>query len=248
MKGISKKVEEKRTKSQPDKVICDERLAHIAFIMDGNGTWAKKRGLPRTAGHRAGAKSFKALVEYLGTTGLKHMTVYAFSTENWSRPKEEVDAIMDLLDEYIEMAAKSFRKNNVRVIFLGDRTPLKESLRIKMDKLEKDTENWDFILNIAINYGSHDEIVRAVNKCIADGVENVSAEDIEKRLDTRLSPHPDLIVRTGSEVRLSNFLLWQAQYAELYFTDTLWPDFDEKEANKAITEFYKRKRKKGGLI
>ena len=241
-------MEDNKKNSQPKKILCDEKLAHIAFIMDGNGTWAKKRGLPRTAGHKAGAKAFKALVEYLGTTGLAHMTVYAFSTENWSRPREEVDAIMDLLDEYIELASKSFRKNNVRVIFLGDRTPLRQSLKDKMDKLEKDTENWNFILNIAINYGSHDEIVRAANACIADGVEKIDAQELEKRLDTKLSPHPDLIVRTGGEIRLSNFLLWQAQYAELYFTDVLWPDFDEKEANKAIEEFYKRKRKKGGLL
>ena len=155
---------------------------------------------------------------------------------------------MDLLDEYIELASKSFRKNNVRVIFLGDRTPLRQSLKDKMDKLEKDTENWSFILNIAINYGSHDEIVRAANACIADGVKEINASEIEKRLDTRLSPHPDLIVRTGGEIRLSNFLLWQAQYAELYFTDVLWPDFGEKEVNEAIEEFYKRKRKKGGLL
>ena len=229
-------------------ILCDENLKHIAFIMDGNGTWAKKRGLPRTAGHQAGAKAFKSLVEYLSGTGLLHMTVYAFSTENWSRPKEEVDAIMDLLDEYIDTAEKNFKRHNVRIIFLGDKAPLRPSLVEKMNRLEKETENAGFILNIAVNYGSHDEVTRAVNACISDGLTSVTAQDIEKRLDTKNSPHPDLIVRTGSEIRLSNFLLWQAQYAELYFCETLWPDFDEKEVNKAIAEFYGRKRKKGGLL
>jgi len=230
------------------KILCDEKLQHIAFIMDGNGTWAKKRGLPRTAGHKAGAKAFKSLVEYLSGTGLRHMTVYAFSTENWSRPKEEVDAIMDLLDEYIDTAEKNFKKHDVRIIFLGDKTPLRPSLTEKMNRLEKETENAGFILNIAVNYGSHDEIVRAVNACIADGLTKVCEEDIEKRLDTKNSPHPDLIVRTSGEIRLSNYLLWQAQYSEFYFTNVLWPDFDEKEVNKAIAEFYGRKRKKGGLL
>lgn len=229
-------------------ILCDERLQHIAFIMDGNGTWAKKRGLPRTAGHTAGAKAFKSLVEYLSGTGLRHMTVYAFSTENWSRPKEEVDAIMDLLDEYIDTAEKNFKRHDVRIIFLGDKTPLRPSLIEKMERLEKETENAGFILNIAVNYGSHDEIVRAVNACIADGLSRVTPADIEKRLDTKNSPPPDLIVRTSGEVRISNFLLWQAQYSEFYFTDVLWPDFNEKEVNKAIAEFYGRKRKKGGLL
>ena len=216
--------------------------------MDGNGTWAKKRGLPRTAGHKAGANAFKKLVEYLSGTGLRHMTVYAFSTENWSRPKEEVDAIMDLLDEYVDAAEKNFRQHDVRVVFLGDKSPLRPALAEKMRRLEKETENAGFILNIAVNYGSHDEIVRAVNACIADGLSSVTPEDIEKRLDTKDSPHPDLIVRTSGEIRLSNFLLWQAQYSEFYFTDVLWPDFDEKEMNKAIEQFYGRKRKKGGLL
>ena len=229
-------------------ILCDDKLQHIAFIMDGNGTWAKKRGLPRTAGHRAGAKAFKNLVEYLSGTGLRHMTVYAFSTENWSRDKEEVDAIMDLLDEYIDTAEKNFKKHDVRIIFLGDKTPLRRSLVEKMERLEKETENAGFVLNIAVNYGSHDEMVRAVNACIADGLTSITEQDIEKHLDTKNSPHPDLIVRTSGEIRISNFLLWQAQYSEFYFTSTLWPDFDEKEVNKAIAEFYSRKRKKGGLL
>ena len=240
--------ENKKTNVQNGKVICNEHLSHIAFIMDGNGTWAKKRGMPRTAGHKAGASTFKRLVEYLGTINLKHMTVYAFSTENWARPKEEVDAIMDLLDDYVDTAAKNFKKNNARIIFLGDKSPLRPELIKKMEKLELDTKDQSFIVNIAVNYGSHDEIVRAVNRCIEDGLERVSAEDIEQRLDTKNSPHPDLIIRTGGEIRLSNYLLWQAQYSELYFTDVLWPDLNEKEVNKAIEEFYGRKRKKGALL
>ncbi len=244
-------------KKQP--VRCDERLQHIAFIMDGNGRWAKRRGMPRSYGHKAGAKSFKEAVRYCSTIGLQHMTVYAFSTENWRRPKEEVDAILGLLNDYIDEALSELAENDVQIIFLGDKTPFPNALRAKMEHLEQTSANGQLILNIAMNYGGRDELLHAVNTAIAEiaakqdrnalrshGLE-ITEADIEAHLYTRLSPPPDLIIRTANERRLSNFLLWQSAYAEFYFTKVLWPDFGPRNIDEAIRDFYARRRNFGGI-
>ena len=221
----------------------DERLKHIAFIMDGNGRWAKKRVLPRSVGHSFGVKSMEKTLTSCFSMGIEVVTVYAFSTENWSRPKQEVDAIIKLLHEYIADARKH---ENVRYVFIGDKSILNDDLRNEMIKLEQDTKDLKNILNIAFNYGGRAEIVNACNKLIKEGLP-VTEEGISKNLYTSHVPDPDLIVRTGGEYRLSNFLMWQSAYSEIYVTDVLWPDFDEKELIIAIENFYGRKRRFGGL-
>ena len=227
-------------------VHCDERLQHIAFIMDGNGRWAKARNMPRSYGHKVGAKAFKDAVKYCSTIGLKHMTVYAFSTENWRRPKEEVDAILTLLEEYIAEALAELAENDVRIVFLGEKTPFPDALRQKMEHLEAESAGNSLILNIAMNYGGRDELLHAANAAIAEGKTTLTEADIDAHLYTKLSPPLDLIVRTANERRLSNFLLWQSAYAELYFTSVLWPDFKPKHIDEAIRDFYARKRNFGG--
>ncbi len=223
------------------------RLKHIAFIMDGNGRWAQKRGFPRTYGHAAGASNFKKVVEYCGSIGISAVTVYAFSTENWKRPKDEVDAIMKLLGEYIDEAEKSFGSRDISVRFLGDKRVFPSELSERMISLEKLTEGKNLILNIAVNYGGRDDIVHAVNSLIAEGKKEITEDDITSHLYTKDSPPPDLIVRTGAEKRISNFLLWDSAYSELYFSDVLWPDFGEREVELCVSEFYKRKRRYGGV-
>ena len=225
----------------------DGRLQHIAFIMDGNGRWAKKRGMPRTYGHAAGAKVFKRIIEYCGSIGIRAVTVYAFSTENWRRPKEEVDTIMSLFTEYIGEAEKSWREKDIQLHFLGSKEVFPSEVRERMERLEAESANRHQILNIAVNYGGRDDIVHAVNTLIAEGKREITEEELTSRLYTKDSPAPDLIVRTGAEQRLSNFLLWEAAYAELYFTEVLWPDFDEKQVNLCVEEFYRRKRRFGGV-
>ena len=222
----------------------DERLSHIAFIMDGNGRWAKKRSLPRKAGHKQGAKAFENIVKECNSLGIKTVTVYAFSTENWKRPKDEVDAIIALLNDYIDRVELN---KDIRFIFLGDKSVLNHELRKKMENLEKTTECCSNILNIAFNYGGRAEIVNAFNELISEGKENVNEDDISAHMYTRASKDPDLIVRTANECRVSNFLLWQCAYSEFYFTDVLWPDFDKNELHKAIESFYSRKRNFGGI-
>ncbi len=220
---------------------------HIAFIMDGNGRWAQKRLMPREYGHKIGAQVFQKITEYCGDIGIHAVTVYAFSTENWRRPKNEVNAIFRLFDEYIEKAAKSLSEKNIRVIFLGDKCVFSEELRHKMEKLECDSAENEKILNIAVNYGGRDEICHAVNECIKQGIANITENDISQRLYTSQSPEPDLIVRTGGEYRLSNFLMWQSAYAELYFTDTLWPDMTYAQVDEAVRVFQSRHRRYGGV-
>ena len=222
----------------------DSRLSHIAFIMDGNGRWAKKRGLPRKVGHKFGADAFEKTVNNCFSLGIKTVTVYAFSTENWSRPKDEVDAILDLLEKYIKETEKY---ENVRVIFLGDKSILSEKVRNDMLAVEERTKYKENTLNVAFNYGGRSEIVHACNELIKSGKESVTEQDIASNLYTSKSPDPDLIVRTANEYRISNFLLWQSAYAELYITKTLWPDFNMKELEKAIKSFYSRERRFGGL-
>lgn len=237
----------KKTELTAEKVTVDERLSHIAFIMDGNGRWAQAKGMPREFGHRKGAEVFKDLVEYCGDIGIKHVTVYAFSTENWKRPQHEVDAIMELLLKYLGEAEEELNQKNFRIVFLGDKNVFSESMRERMEYVESLARDRERILNIALNYGSHDEIVHAVNKLIAEGKTEITDKDIDSALYTYQSPYPDLIVRTGGDLRLSNFLLWQAEYAELYFTNTLWPDMTHKDVDLAVAEFYKRKRRFGAV-
>lgn len=222
-------------------------LRHIAFIMDGNGRWAKKRGMPRTYGHKVGAETFKKVVEYCGDIGIKAVTVYAFSTENWKRPKEEVDTIMSLFRDYIGEAERSFGGKNIQVHFLGSKDVFPPDIRDRMIGLEKSTSHKQQILNIAINYGGRDEIVHAVNELIAEGKKQITEDDITAHLYTKDSPPPDMIVRTGAEKRISNFLLWESAYAELYFSDVLWPDFNEEQVDICVKDFYSRKRRYGGV-
>lgn len=223
----------------------DSRLSHIAFIMDGNGRWAKKRGLPRKVGHKFGAQAFENTVRNCHKLGIKTVTVYAFSTENWSRPKDEIDAIIGLMEKYIEEAKKY---DDIKIVFLGDREVLPEELKNKIIDLENRTSQFDNTLNIAFNYGGRAEITNACNELIREGKKEITEQDICEHLYTKLSPDPDLIVRTANEFRLSNFLLWQCAYSELYISKALWPDFNMKELKKAIKSFYKRKRRFGGLI
>lgn len=225
----------------------DERLQHIAFIMDGNGRWAKKRGMPREYGHSVGAKTFESVIRYCGDIGIRVVTVYAFSTENWKRPEIEVKTIMGIFREYLNTARRKAEENRIHVVFLGDKGVFPEDIRAKMRLLEAETAHHPLTLNIAINYGGRDEIVHAVNALIAAGKTEITEEDISANLYTAHCPPPDLIVRTGAERRLSNFLLWQSAYAELYFCDTLWPDMGEAEINAAVEDFYSRKRRYGGV-
>ena len=222
---------------------------HVAFIMDGNGRWAKKRGLPREYGHRKGAETFKKVIEYCGELGISATTFYVFSTENWKRPKHEVDAIMRLLDEYLDECKRTLMKKDdgVRFIFIGDKSVFSASVREKMNELEEITKDKPRIVNMAINYGGRDELVNAFNALISEGKRKISESDISSSVYTKDSPPLDMIVRTGGDIRISNFLLWQAAYAELYFTDTLWPDFSKKDIIKALNEFNNRNRRYGGL-
>ncbi len=228
-----------------DNLKVDERLQHIAFIMDGNGRWAERRGMPRRFGHRYGAEAFRRIVRYCGDIGIKYVTVYAFSTENWSRPEKEVQSIMKLLDKYLDECEKSSKEYDIRMKFIGDISKLEPSLAEKARKLEETTKDNTLTLCLAINYGGKDEIVNACNKLIASGKINVTAEDIASELYTAGIPDPDLVVRTAGEMRLSNFLMWQSAYSEFYFTDTLWPDMSSEDIDKAVEAFYNRQRRYG---
>ena len=222
-------------------------IRHIAFIMDGNGRWAKARGLTRDFGHRAGVETFTRIVRYCGKLDIPVVTVYAFSTENWKRPKKEVELLMGMLYKYIEEKGDELAREGVRFRVIGDKSALGERLNSVIDRLEKKTENNTRLLNIALNYGGRDEIVYAVNRLISEGKTNITAQDISGALYTYDCPDPDLIVRTSGELRISNFLLWQCAYSEFYFTDTLWPDMTEKDVDAAVAEYGKRRRRYGGI-
>ena len=225
---------------------------HIAIILDGNGRWAKKRMMPRNYGHAKGAKAVEQICEDAYNIGINYLTVYAFSNENWKRPKDEVDALMKLLSDYLEDSLSRATKNNMCVKVIGDKTALSIDLQNKIEKLETVTkDNTGLHFTIALNYGSRDEIVRAIKKVAADvkneklGVEDITEQVYSNYLDTKGIPDPDLLIRTSGEERLSNYLLWQLAYTEFYFTDCLWPDFDKKELLKAIVEYTKRDRRFG---
>ena len=226
----------------------DERLQSVGIIMDGNGRWAKRRLLPRSAGHVAGAKIVEDVLEDFRRMGVHHITLYAFSTENWKRPKEEVEALMELTYKYLDRVIERIKTDKeFSMRFLGDKSRLPEKVRNKCIEVEKMTEGRPFVCNLAINYGGRDEIVHAVNEAFREKGGEICAEDIERHLYTSHSPDPDLIIRTGGDFRVSNFLIWQGAYSEFYVTDTLWPDFDRAEIIKAVEAFYSRKRRFGGL-
>ncbi len=222
---------------------------HIAIIMDGNGRWAKRRSLPRSAGHAAGSKKFKDIARYCNKIGLKYLTVYAFSTENWKRPKEEVDNIMKLFKEYLE-DAKNFKDENIQVQFIGDRSMLEQDIQRLMQETEELSASATGLhLNIAINYGGRDEIVHAVKQIINSNIPacDVTEQTVSDNLYTKGQPDPDFIIRPSGEYRLSNYLIWQAAYAEYWFSDILWPDFKPKDLDRAIEEFNHRNRRFGGI-
>ena len=220
-------------------------IKHIAFIMDGNGRWAKKRLMPREYGHKFGAEKFKEIVRYCKKLDIKAVTVYAFSTENWKRPKREVDMLIALLADHIKQAERDDEGSHI--VFLGDKSVFGEETKREMEELERSTEHNEYTLCVAMNYGGRAEIVDAVNKLIKEGKTEITEEDITKNIYSGVVPPPDMIVRTGGELRLSNFLLWQSSYAELFFTDTLWPDFTTEELDRMIEEFGTRKRRYGGV-
>lgn len=227
---------------------------HIGIIMDGNGRWAKKRGLPRTAGHTQGAQIFRKIARYCSDIGIKYLTVYAFSTENWKRPKEEVDAIMKLFKEYMIEAINDFQDDSIVVKFIGDRSVFPDDMLELIERNEQDSKDRDgMVLNIAMNYGGRDEIVSAVRN-IAQSVKNgdIDVDDIDAQLIsdniyTKGQPDPDLIIRPSGEYRTSNFLLWQSAYSEYCIMDVLWPDFKSEHLDKALIEYAKRNRRFGGI-
>jgi len=223
---------------------------HVAIIMDGNGRWAQARHRPRVFGHQAGVKTVRRIVEDAADLGIKYLTLYSFSTENWTRPKAEIAALFTLLRQYVEDDLDTLDENNVRIRILGSRKNLKSDLLKLIDKVEGQTkDNTEFHLNIAFNYGGRDELLRAFTKAVAAG-EDLSAmkdEDLAPYLDTADIPEPDLVIRTSGETRISNFLLWQAAYSEFVFMDVLWPDFSKNDLEAAITEFQTRERRFGNL-
>ena len=227
---------------------------HVAIILDGNGRWAKAKGMPRNSGHAQGSKNVEKICEEAWRMGIKYLTVYAFSTENWNRPKEEVNALMKLLRNYMKTCLKTAAKNDMKVRVIGDITKLDEDIQKRILELEEATKNNGGLnFQIAINYGSRDEITRAV-RTLAEDVkegklmpEEVNEACIERYLDTHDIPDPDLLIRTSGEQRLSNYLLWQLAYTEFYFTDVPWPDFSKQELEKAIEQYNRRDRRYGGV-
>lgn len=247
-------------KENKNKEITQEQLtgyslpAHLAIIMDGNGRWAKKRGLPRTAGHRAGAESLRGVVEACGDLGIRYLTVYAFSTENWKRPQEEIDALMGLLVEYIEKELDLLKNKGVRIKAIGNIEGLPSKAITRIKKAEEETkDNQRLFLQLALNYGGRRDILNAVQKISVDVLNGkILPEKIEEHifanyLTTSGIPEPDLLIRTAGEKRLSNFLLWECAYTEFWFTDIFWPDFQTEHLYCALSDFQHRQRRFGGL-
>lgn len=227
-------------------------INHIAFIMDGNRRWAKQHGLPIAAGHRKGAETLTQIAKAAKKLGIRYMTVYAFSTENWGREKAEVDTLMDLLRSYLNKGFKELQEEGARILFIGEKYMLAEDIRQKMEQLEKDTaDNENVTLCVALSYGSRQEIVNTARKIAAKvknnelNVDNITADIFADNLYTKNIPDPDLLIRTSGEKRISNYLLWQTAYSEFYFSDTLWPDFSEQELKHIIEDYSKRERRYG---
>lgn len=220
---------------------------HIAVIMDGNGRWAKKRGLPRTSGHAAGAENFRTIATYCKDIGIEYLTVYAFSTENWKRPAQEVETIMSLLERYLHESIEKMERDRVKMAFWGDTGALSPKLRELIARTREISTGYEGCqVNICLNYGGRDELVRAA-RLLAESGEEITGENLEKHLFSAGVPDPDLIIRPSGEYRLSNFLLWQCAYSELYFTDVLWPDFTTRELDRAIADYQSRSRRFGAI-
>ena len=242
----------KKTTKQAEKVDFNNLPRHIAIILDGNGRWAQKRGLPRTAGHAAGAETFRTIATYCKEIGLEYLTVYAFSTENWKRPQAEVDTIMSLLEKYLFEAIERMEKDKVKMEFFGDVSVLSPKLLGLIERTREISKHYDGCqVNICLNYGGRDEIIRGIMQFAEEykqgNVSELTEEAFGNYLFSTGVPDPDLLIRPGGELRLSNFLMWQSAYSELYFTDTLWPDFTKADINAAIAEFQRRDRRYGGV-
>lgn len=223
---------------------------HVAIILDGNGRWAKSKGMPRNYGHTMGAKNVEVILRAADELGIQYVTMYAFSTENWNRPEGEVEALMKLLNSYLKNCIRTARKNNMRVRVIGDVTGLTPDFQERIRNLEEESShNTGLNFQIAINYGSRDEIIRAVRKIAADGIEpeKITEEVLEQYLDTHDIPDPDLLIRTSGELRVSNYLLWQLAYSEFYFTDVPWPEFSPEELRKAVADYSDRDRRYGKI-
>lgn len=240
--------------SKESKIDFSRLPKHIAIIMDGNGRWAKKRLLPRSAGHKAGVERVKEIVKAAGDIGIKYLTLYAFSTENWKRPKNEVDYLMQLLVEYLRKELEVLHRNNVRINVLGDLDKLPKTAKEEVIKaIEKTKSNNKLNLNIALNYGGRGEIIRAIKYCISDIIDNkidlesITEDSFKKYLYTKEQPDPDLLIRPSGELRISNFLLYQIAYTEFCFTNVYWPDFTKEHLYEAIIDYQKRERRFGGI-
>ena len=240
----------KKNTSQADIIVPQ----HIAIIMDGNGRWAKRRGLPRTAGHKKGANNFRTIADYINKIGVKYMTFYAFSTENWKRSKDEIETIMDLFKDYLEEALDRFEETDMRMVFIGDRSVLKPDLVALMDKIEAvSKDHKGAVVNLAINYGGRQEITAACKKIaqkVKEGVldpDEIDEDLISANIFTAGQPDPDLIIRPSGEFRLSNFLIWQSAYSEFWFDNVMWPDFSVRDLDRAIKDFSMRQRRFGGV-
>ena len=241
-------------KEKPEPVDFTKLPRHIAIIMDGNGRWAQKRGLPRSAGHAAGAEAFRSIATYCKEIGLEYLTVFAFSTENWKRPASEVSAIMGLLRKYLLEAIAQMERDKVKISFFGDMTPFPEELRELCRQTAEISKRYNGVqVNICINYGGRDEILRAVKAFASDCKEKKADPDqlteagFSRYLFSAGTPDPDLVIRPSGEIRISNFLLWQSAYAEFYFTDVLWPEFDKNELHRALATYQRRSRRFGGI-
>lgn len=244
----------KKSSPPPPQADLQHLPRHIAIIMDGNGRWAKKRGLPRTAGHAAGAETFRSIATYCKDIGLEYLTVYAFSTENWKRPADEVSAIMGLLKKYLLEAIAQMERDRVKMAFFGDLSPLTPELRQLCQRTQEISTHYDGCqVNICLNYGGRDELLRAAMAYAQDCADgkadpnHLTQEQFGGYLYSKGIPDPDLIIRPSGELRLSNFLLWQSAYAEFYFTDVLWPDFSKEELHRAIAAYQSRSRRFGGV-
>ena len=242
------------SKQQAGQVDVSNLPRHVAVIMDGNGRWAQKRGLPRTAGHKVGAENFRTIATYCKDLGMDYLTVYAFSTENWKRPQGEIDAIMGLLEQYLRESIETMARDNIRLRFLGDVSVLPPKLRALIGETDEITRHIEgFQANICLNYGGRDELVRAARRFARDCVEGrktpeeLTEAEFPGYLWSAGLPDPELLIRPGGELRVSNFLLWQCAYSEIYVTDTLWPDFGKAELDRALAWYQTRDRRFGGL-
>lgn len=238
----------KKAKVEVNDLNYDAMPKHIAIIMDGNGRWAKKRGLPRTLGHKAGVEAIRGIVKECNKLGIKYLTLYAFSTENWVRPQDEVNALMNLLVEYLKNEFEELNSNNVVINHIGDISKLPKKCQDELiSAYNKTKNNTGVVLNLALNYGGRNEIVSAVNEMLKNNIKSITEEEFNKYLYTANMPDPDIIIRPSGEQRLSNFMLWQCAYSEFWYADICWPDFKAKDLHKAIYDYQKRDRRFGGI-